>query len=183
MQSEDKAHDHFRDFTITGVRAAESGDSWSLSLSDRTGMSLSRSDFDRDVPRDLAPRVGDTVRLYGRGFGHEIRGVDLNSRQLYYRTQAECDLRDWRREIDQVKEQRERFNRERSELDATVAALSAPLRARIERLRAEDPDFRWKWEAMMLPIYVDADLHGGHSGASFGEACQLAFALLAGLPV
>jgi hypothetical protein len=153
--TDEKARDQFRDYVVTEVDADESGNSWGLTLSDNSGMSLDRANFDRDVPRDLAPRAGDRVRLYGHGY--DIRGVDLNGRQLYYRTQLESEMQQWRTTIDSTLEQRERFRRQREELDAKVAALSPQLQARIERLRAEDPDFRWKWEALMLVIYVAAD--------------------------
>jgi hypothetical protein len=38
----------------------------------------------------------------------------------------------------------------RGEVDAKVAALSPRLRARIERFRDKDPDYRWKYEAYEL---------------------------------
>ena len=155
MQDEDKANDEFRDYVARKVIADESGNAWTLWLSDGSRMPLERADFDRDVPRDLEPREGDRVRLYGRA--NEIRGVDLNGRQLHYQTQVESEMRQWQRTINSTLEQRERFERERDELDAKVAALSAPLQARIERYRAVDPDFRWKWEALMLVTSVAAD--------------------------
>lgn len=151
-----KALDQFQDHTITRVEPNRAGDGWMLSFEDSTCIGLAREDFDVDVPPDLMPRRGDTVRLYGPGIGYEVHGVDLNGRRLWHRTQAERQERherwvaDWRRQL------REQFDRDRDELDAKVAALSAPLRARIERGRSENPDFRWKCEAYELVACVDA---------------------------
>lgn len=35
------------------------------------------------------PKVGDTIRQYGGGFGYPVRGLYLNGRKIYYRTKAE----------------------------------------------------------------------------------------------
>lgn len=76
MQGSDTAHDHL----VTAVVHVEGG--WDLDFPGGTGMLLYRARFERDVPPELAPRVGDQVRVYGGGFGLPIRGVDLNSRRL-----------------------------------------------------------------------------------------------------
>ena len=153
MMDDEKANDQYREHTITQVSARPSGKSWSMSFA-AGSMSLAREDFDPDVPRDLEPQVGDLLRLYGVD---QIRGVDLNGRQLYYRTRQQSEMQRRLTTIDHHGELRERFASGREKLDAEVAALSAPLQARIERLRAQDSDFRWKEEAQMLVIYVAAD--------------------------
>src|SRR4051812_27394621 len=44
-------------------------------------------------PIDFTPKVGQTIRLYGRGFGSPVRGIDVNGREIYYRTEAEDEER------------------------------------------------------------------------------------------
>lgn len=43
------------------------------------------------VPADspVKPRAGMTVRLYGKGFGYRFRGMFLDGRKVFYRTEAE----------------------------------------------------------------------------------------------
>jgi hypothetical protein len=103
-------------------------------------------------------------------------------------------------------------------MDERYKALSAPLKARIDRFRAESPDFRIDSEEYEMVACVDADkiadhlrprveagedpatlvsefydlpwdeqlkigIDPGHSGNTFGGACSLARALLAGKAV
>lgn len=37
----------------------------------------------------IEPKVGDTMRQYGKGFGSPVRGVLINGQLVYYRTEAE----------------------------------------------------------------------------------------------
>lgn len=37
----------------------------------------------------VKPHAGDTARLYGRGEGFTVRGVDINGQECFYRTPKE----------------------------------------------------------------------------------------------
>lgn len=70
----------FDDSTVTGVSPAESG--WSITKAD--GWSFW-------VPGDspVEPKVGMTVRMYGKGIGSVVRGLLLDGTCVFYRTEEE----------------------------------------------------------------------------------------------
>lgn len=72
----------FEDVTVASVRAEEKSGGWSIGRSD--GWSFF-------VPKDspVAPAVGMAARFYGRGIGFTVRGLFLDGREVFYRTQAE----------------------------------------------------------------------------------------------
>lgn len=37
----------------------------------------------------IVPKVGDSLRLYGRGVGYSVRGAFINGTKVFYRTEAE----------------------------------------------------------------------------------------------
>lgn len=102
------------------------------------------------------PTEGDTVRFYGRGLGSAFHGVDVNGREVFYRTPYErlAERVRWLAQYD--REQRERFVEQKDELDRRVEELPPPLKARIERFRAESPTFRQEAEAYEMAAAGDA---------------------------
>lgn len=73
---------HFSVSRITGVGAAsESG--WTLTFED--GWSLHCPNVECDQP----PKIGERASLYGKGFGHTVRGIVIEGRVYSYRTAAE----------------------------------------------------------------------------------------------
>ena len=38
------------------------------------------------------PKIGMTVRMYGKGFGHRVRGMFIDGKKFWYRTEAEDRL-------------------------------------------------------------------------------------------
>ncbi len=151
----------------------------------------------------IEPRPGMVITLFGRGFGHPVRGCLLDGACVFYRTpeeeKAKCRADAQARE----REQREQFDREREILDARYDALPACFRDRIDRFRSNNPDFRWRFEAYELYCCEQAvviasvmksagevrtfasmgwdeqvarcpGLDDGHSGNTFGAACRLA---------
>lgn len=69
----------FEDHVLTKVEPGEDG--WSI-LHDGIG-------FWCPNLSPIEPRPGMTARFYGRGFGHRVRGLFLNGRKVFYRTEAE----------------------------------------------------------------------------------------------
>lgn len=101
------------------------------------------------------PKIGDTIRTYGR-FGGPVHGIDLNGVEVYWDTP-------WERFSKRIKmlagfdrERREEFVEQVAELDAKYEALPAPLKARIDRFRAEREDFRIDGEAYEMAAVADA---------------------------
>lgn len=74
-----KSDDHFNDNVIESVSRGEDGytitcDGWSLWCG-------------KDCP--VEPKVGQTARQYGRGFGYGVRGLFIDGVKVWYRTEAE----------------------------------------------------------------------------------------------
>ena len=70
----------FRELTITKV---EVGDDGSF-ITNSDGMCFYVKDQDGPIPK-----VGSLVRFYGCGIGSSVRGVFIDGRKYYYRTEAE----------------------------------------------------------------------------------------------
>ena len=178
----------------------------SVSGSREQGWTIKLDGFWIGVPTDspIEPKPGMHVRLYGKGFAFPVRGMILNGIPVYYRTEAEEEAKRKQDIEDSNHKQREGFLRNRDALDARVAKLPDLFRERIERFRANNPDFRWKYESYELFCCEQAvliaeacgtveavqrfhklkwsdqkaavpGLDSGHSGNTFGCACSLAF--------
>src|SRR4051812_18178751 len=86
MRTEKVNDTEFEDRTITKVRNVgdvdyeiTTGNGWTLVATKPEGLPV--------------PKVGDTVRYYGRGIGSVVRGLDVNGRKWYYRTETEEEQR------------------------------------------------------------------------------------------
>ena len=160
----------------------------------------------KDSP--VEPKVGMVQRQYGRGIGYPVRGLFLEGQCVFYRTEEE-DRAKAKADIEAgEKKERESFENNREGIDARVAALPQIFQARLEKFRHNNPDFRWKFEGYELFCCEQAvviatacgspseiqrfskldwdeqkkmvpGLDGGHSGNTFGCACQLAYQYLA----
>lgn len=190
-----KADDlEYRDLAVTSVERRDDG-GWLIGTDD--GWSF----FCPDA--GVVPRVGSAARFYGRGIGYTVRGLDIDGREVFYRTpeQDAARHREWVAE-NQAKRRRE-FEANREKLDADYASLSPEFRTRLDGFRRRRADWRWEFEPYEMSVCVDAvriaralgsadavtHFHGlpwaeqqtlvpglfqGHSGNSFGMACHLA---------
>jgi hypothetical protein len=185
----------YEDATAADVR--ESGDYWTVHRSDGWTIGVPKVD-------GVAPRVGSRLRFWGRGIGFPVRGIAVDGVVVRYETDAEQRDRYARELAEREAAQRATFEREgRAALDARYDALPPVFRARIDRFRANNPDFRWKYEgyemfcceqavviarALGTPEAIQSfrdlprseqmakvpGLDDGHSGNTFGAACVLA---------
>lgn len=182
----------FRELPITNVRECEGGyeieseGGW-LSMSNESG---------------VVPKIGDVARFYPRAYGYSVRGLSI-VKVVRYRTEEEekeCH-RKWCEDYHRKK--REDFEKGKAALDAQYESLPPEFRARLDRLRRNNSDFRWDHEAYEMSACVDAvkiartlktgdavhafgeekwevqkgmvsGLFKGHSGNSFGAAVHLA---------
>lgn len=198
-------HDEeYEDERITEATPYSDGHGYSLNF-DSMGFGLCERYGDAP-PHGIVPRVGDVARLWGKGFGYPVRGLALwdgrEWRVAYYRTPDEQREYD-RRQVEQMRaERRERFERERAQLDAEYDALPRVFQQRIDRFRENNPDFRWEYEGYEVFCCREAvkiadalgsedaiqawrdlpyaeqrkrvPIDDGHSGNTFGAACMLA---------
>ena len=148
-------------------------------------------------------QVGDLVEQWGQGIGFPVRGLAVGGRVAWYRTEAEEEAHRARLRAEWDEERRIRFEEQRSDLDAQFAALPAVFQERIAQFRERGGD-QWRvdhesyemfccTEAVKIAEWcltngrtigqfremshaeqVAAGLSDGHSGNTFGVACQLA---------
>lgn len=156
------------------------------------------------IPGDspVVPRVGMTMRQYGRGFGYRVRGCFIDGQKVFYRTLSEQDQHDAKELAESEQRRRDDFEKSRASMDARYEALPPIFRARLDKFRRNNPDFRWQFEdyelfcceqAVLISSLGTADaisefhakpwadqlkavagLSDDHSGNTFGCACQLA---------
>lgn len=179
---------------ITAVK--ECSDGWEISRED-VGC------FYIDSKYGVQPKVGATAKFYGRGFGHVVRGVDIDDKEVYYRTPKEQEALHKQQCAAHNVEQKETFEKNKAELDADYDALPPVFKARIDKFRQNNADFRWKYEGYEMFCCKEAvkiatafntpeaikefkehgwekqkavlpGLGDGHSGNTFGAACYLA---------
>lgn len=96
------------------------------------------------MPEGKSIKVGDTLRIYQRGdslLGGMRHGFAVNGDVIEWRTP-------WERFAERIKmlathdrERREEFLKTKADIDRWYALLQGPYKARIDRLRAEKPDF------------------------------------------
>lgn len=153
----------------------------------------------------IEPRVGDEVRFYGCGIGFPVRGLTINGRVVFYRTEADEAERHRREIARREQKQRDEFERVgRAKLDADYAALPAEFKRRLDGLRRRNADFRWRHESYEMFVCREAvliaqtlrtadavrgygeaaydeqrrlvpDLSDQHSGNTHGSAVRLAW--------
>lgn len=189
----------FQDKTISDVKINDDG----CVITDSEGWCLF---LDKDAVKHYGaiPKVGDTARFYGAGIGSIVRGVFINGKEVFYRTPEEQKEKNQKELIESDKRQKENFEKNRHFLDSDYNALPENFRRRLDRFRANNPDFRWKFEAYEMVCLRDAvkisnalktakdiqkfsklnwdrqmalvpKLDEGHSGNTFGFSLRLAY--------
>jgi hypothetical protein len=182
------------DYTIREV--TKSKDWYSISTTGSTCFGLKKK-------WGKVPKVGDIVTLHTKNFSH-IVGMDLNGERCFLFTEAELDQHRIEELARMEKEKMERFEREREQMDKDYEALPECFKKRIDRFRANNPDFRVDYEGYELFCCNEAvkiahacktpetilkfkskkwevqkrmvpTLSDGHSGNTFGCAVHLAY--------
>lgn len=109
----------------------------------------------------VIPRVGQSIRLYGRGIGSRVRGLVIDGHTFFYRTEAE-DQAEFSREVAQRKlEKWEAYKAGLTEQEAAIAALPPVFQRRLKRFMENAPETAWESQGYEL------------------AACQAALAILA----
>jgi hypothetical protein len=154
----------------------------------------------------IVPRIGDTVEMRGE-LGARIGGIRIAGKVVYNKSDEQ--LAEEHRNFceNQERENRAKFEREREDMDRRYAALPEVFRRRIDKFRANNPDFRWEYEgyelfcceeavkiatALKMPEAIEkfsklswegqrglVDISTDHSGNTFGCAVKLAYYYLA----
>lgn len=156
---------------------------------------------------NIAPKVGDIITLHCKGFSH-IRGMDINGTKIFYKTDEELETHRQKEMEKYEQKKKDDFEKSKSKLDAQYDSLPIYFKQRIDKFRTNNPDFRVDYEAYELFCCMEAikiangcktlenvikfhkdsfsdemkqlvpNLDDGHSGNTFGAACQLAIVYL-----
>ena len=116
--------------------------------------------FGLDKKYGAVPKVGDDIIVYSEG--STVRGVTLNGKKLYYKTdkQLSDEHEEWRRKYQQQKE--DNFKKDRQRLDKVYNSLPDFFKKRIDRFRANNPDFRVDYESYEMFCITEAILIADH---------------------
>jgi hypothetical protein len=177
------------------VRVVDEGVAYSVYIANNVAFGLPKS-------YGVAPKTGDTVRLYPSGrLGGVIRGVVLNDKIVYYQTAQKARAQALQERDEARAHDYAAYIANRATYEAQFAALPDIFQARITGFRNANPEF-WRFEpyelftcgeAVKIAAVVQADeisafyelpferqqeivpdLSDGHSGNTFGAACSLA---------
>lgn len=199
MSAAHKASD--TQFTESVIDKVEPGEKWFTVTAD--GWSIS---FEKKP--GIVPRVGSVMRQYGRGIGYPVRGIDIDGREVYYRTAAQDEAKHAADVAESQRKKREDFEANIAKHDALYEALPVELMRRVDGFRATSPDWRWRFEAYEVFACTEAQkialacrtkdevekfaaasleqqkeriprlAYAEHSGNTFGMACRLAWLLV-----
>jgi len=155
------------------------------------------------IPKDsvVTPKKGMLVRIYG-AFGHEVRGLDLNNTEIFYRTPVEQEEKHRKRVEESNCKKKKEYEKKKIGYQKRIDVLPEVFQARFERFRKANPDFGWDYEDYELfaceeavkiakhcetkdavvsfqkkpwEEQIKAGISDGHSGNTFGFACRLAY--------
>jgi hypothetical protein len=133
--------------TLTKVTKYEDGD---------YEMGFGGGGFILSAKHSVEPKVGDVIELYGNGIGRPIDGVRINGNIVFQNSdrQTENDRLEWLAK--NVKEKRQKFEDNKTEMDKTYEGLIPEFKARIDRFRAKNRQFRMDGEAYELFVCTEA---------------------------
>ena len=121
---------------------------------------------------DIVPKTGDIVTLHTYG-GSCIRGMDINSKPIYYKTDEdlEKDAEAFRQE--EKKRKQASFERNKPTLDKLFSLLPKLLQHRIEMFRTFVPNYRIEWEMYELTaVFLGYKVYLNCKAQSYDEFCQ-----------
>ena len=157
----DAADSEFEEYVLEKV--SEEGDYYTLSFDGGLGIGLAKS-------FGVIPVAGQTVRMYGRGFGYPVRGMAVNGVIAYHRTRAEDEAKH-RADVEESNaKKRAKFEADREDHDRRIAALPPVFASRFARFLKHNPDFRWEFEGYELFCCEEALRLAVHARAAGGAA-------------
>lgn len=188
----------FTDYIISSVEpSTKDPKAFTLGLADGSCIFVQN---DKGLPQ---PAVGETARLFGRGFGYPVRGIVVGDQVYFYQTPdgfAQEAADEQRR---RAEERRRDWDAKREEVAGRLAALPQAFQDRFQGFVDARPDFGPEFGPYELMVCEQAaaladklgtpeavsafyeapheeqqrlfpELDGGHSGNSFGAMVALA---------
>ncbi len=157
----DAADPEFEEYVLEKVSG--DGDYYTLHFDGGLGIGLEKA-------LGVVPAAGQTVRMYGRGFGYPVRGIAVNGLIAYYRTRAEDEAKHRADVEDSNAKKRAKFEVDREDHDRRIAALPPVFASRFARFLKHNPDFRWEFEGYELFCCEEAVRLAAHARAAGGSA-------------
>lgn len=109
------------------------------------------------IPADSPELIdGSLIEYWGKGLGFVVRGLAVGGHVLWYRTESEQEAHDTVERERRDTESRADFERDLAKHDASYNALPETFRARVDRFRSANPDFRWQFEPYEVMCCTDA---------------------------
>lgn len=107
--------------------------------------------WDREeYPSAPIPKEGDSIRLYGKGFGYQVRGIVVGQTTVYYRTEEQQQQKH-EKEAEESKQKRLReFDLNKDKQDQRLLALPVEFQERISAFLEKNPTFRSDYEPYEL---------------------------------
>lgn len=178
-----KRADRWQEGTVQ--EATRSDDGWFVSWTEerergRDGAvraSTFGGSFGAWVPdKGIEVKPGDTIRFYGDGFGFEFHGIDVNGREVFWRTPWERIARRVEGLASSDRRKRERYAEHHAQLMADYRALPEPFQKRLDRFADQSQTFWMESGAYELFCCKEAVKIAEHlrqdveAGADPGEA-------------
>lgn len=174
----------------------DNGDYFTIETEERCCFGFSKT-------HGVTPKAGDAIIVHTKN-GSTIRGIDLNGKKIFYKTDEDLEKehKEW---CDNNKKEKEaKFIEDKASLDASYNALPKCFKERIDKFRTNNPNFRVEYEGYEMFCCEEAiviakacktakglrefqdmkhaeqvkfipELSKEHSGNTFGASCSLAF--------
>lgn len=93
---------------------------------------------------DGIPKIGDIIRLYGKGIGYTVRGIVIDGVVVRYDTEAFAEQK--RLEDNKAQEEKQKLDylEKKDEYSKRIATLPKPFQEKIEGHMRRRDDFSWK---------------------------------------
>jgi hypothetical protein len=160
-----KNDNQFEDKVLSEVK--KFNDSYELKFNDGWCFSI-------DNKSGIIPKVGDSIRTYGKGIGFTIRGFFVNGKKVYYRTESQQEQKhkNWCKK--ERKKKVARLASEKDDRDKRVKALPESMQKRMQGFYERNKDFRIEFEpyelfcleqAMIIANACKMETSGNHNFA------------------
>ena len=121
-------------YEITTIKSVSgSAPNWTFEREDGWSFSFTH--------KNIVPKVGDSVRFYGKGTGYTVRGLFVNGKKVFYRTKAQQVAKDNKYFADQDRKRKLHFKKNRKKYETRIAALPEMFRNRINGFRKSKKEF------------------------------------------
>lgn len=140
----------FTEQRIAKVADQKDGKGWSLEFEDGWSLYCPRDQCDQ------APVPGETARLYGKGLGHQVRGIVIDARVYSYLTDTEDQARHEAWIVGETIKRQDELDRSLADRDRRRAALPSRFQERLAGFEAARPDWRRDHEGYELFVCEEA---------------------------